>query len=90
MINRKIFRLLMAIVVILSFTSFMPKNDGWVNLLDNKLSKWEIYQSYRFKDSYKGQQPKDENGNLIEPIGYNKNEANVFSVTEENGEPVLS
>jgi len=89
MINRKIFRLLMAIVVILSFTSFMPKNDGWVNLLDNKLSKWEIYQSYRFKDSYKGQQPKDENGNLIEPIGYNKNEANVFSVTEENGEPVL-
>jgi len=88
--KRKILlRPVIVIAVLLLFTSFTTPQEGWVNLLDKNLSKWEIYQSYRFKDSYKGQQPKDENGNLIHPIGYNKNEANVFSVTEENGEPVL-
>jgi hypothetical protein len=88
--KRKILlRPVIVIALLLLFTSFTTQQEGWINLLDNKLSKWEIYQSYRFKDSYKGQQPKDEDGNLIQPIGYNKNEANVFSVTEENGEPVL-
>lgn len=71
-----------------SFVSFYPKND-WENLLDKDLSKWEMYLSYRHKVGYNGQVPKDAEGLPIEPIGYNKNEANVFSVTEENGEPVL-
>jgi hypothetical protein len=80
---------LTAIAVLFIYTSSSPDNDGWIDLLDKSLSKWEIYQSYRFKDTYNGQQPKDENGNLIKPIGYNKNVANVFSVVEENGSPVL-
>jgi hypothetical protein len=32
---------------------------------------------------------KDADGISIEPIGYNKNTANVFSVIEEKGEPLL-
>jgi hypothetical protein len=87
--RKRLLQPIIVIAILLLITSFTSKQEGWINLLDNKLSKWEIYQSYRFKDSYKGQQPKDEDGNLIQPIGYNKNEANVFSVTEENGEPVL-
>ena len=48
-----------------------------------------MYLSYRHKPGYNGQVPKDADGVPIEPIGYNKNTANVFSVTAENGEPVL-
>ncbi|RDC62357.1 3-keto-disaccharide hydrolase [Adhaeribacter pallidiroseus] len=69
-------------------SSFQPKED-WENLLDKDLSKWEMYLSYRHKVGYKGEQPKDADGVAIKPIGYNKNTNNVFSVTEEKGEPVL-
>jgi hypothetical protein len=69
-------------------TSFQPKSE-WVPLLDKSLSKWGIYQSYRHKDGYKGEMPKDANGKDIPPVGYNKNEANEFSVEIKNGEPVL-
>jgi hypothetical protein len=78
-----------AIVLLLSLSSFTPYNRKWVNLLDKSLSQWEIFQSYRFTNSFNGQQPKDETGNLLEPIGYNKNESDVFTVVEEHGEPVL-
>ncbi|MDB5009162.1 MAG: hypothetical protein JWP45_3555 [Mucilaginibacter sp.] len=69
-------------------TSFQPK-DEWTYLLDKKLSKWEIYQSFRHKDGYKGQAPKDANGNLVKPVGYNINEGNEFSTIDQNGEVVL-
>lgn len=62
---------------------------AWVNLLDKNLTKWEMYLSYSHKPDYKGEIPKDANGKEIEPVGYNKNTANVFTVTEETGEPVL-
>ena len=39
--------------------------------------------------TYTGEIPKNEKGKIIPPIGYNKNEGNVFSVSEENGKPVL-
>lgn len=74
--------------ILLCSTSFTRK-DKWTPLLDKNLSKWEIYQSFRHKNGYKGQAPKDENGNLIKPVGYNKNEENEFSTIEENGEVVL-
>ena len=74
--------------ILLCITSFTRK-DNWTPLLDKNLSKWEIYQSFRHKNGYKGQAPKDENGNLIKPVGYNKNEENEFSTIEENGEVVL-
>jgi hypothetical protein len=76
------------ILILLSGTSFQPKDD-WTPLLDKSLSKWEIYQSFHHKLGYKGEAPKDENGNLIKPIGYNINQDKVFTVIEENGAPVL-
>lgn len=66
-----------------------PADDAWTPLLDRDLSQWEIYQSYRHKEGYTGKQPVDEKGEPIPPIGYNKNVARVFTVSEENGEPVL-
>jgi len=61
----------------------------WTSLLDKDLSKWDMYLSYSFKNDYNGEVPRDENGLEIKPIGYNKNEKNVFSVIEEGGKPVL-
>ncbi|HEY4195581.1 MAG TPA: DUF1080 domain-containing protein [Mucilaginibacter sp.] len=76
------------ILILFSATSFQPK-DEWTPLLDKNLSNWNIYQSFRHKLGYKGEAPKDENGNLIKPIGYNINQDKTFSIIEENGEPVL-
>ena len=62
---------------------------GWTRLLDRNLSQWRTYQSYRHQLGYKGQVPTDAQGRPVPPIGYDKNEANVFSVVLEQGEPVL-
>ena len=84
----------MAISVVLGFaftvasTSFNSGRE-WVNLLDKDLSQWETYLSYPHKETYNGEIPKDDKGEIIQPIGHNKNENNVFSVIEENGKPVL-
>jgi hypothetical protein len=76
------------IALLIFTTSFQPKSE-WTPLLDKNLSKWEIYQSFRHKVGYKGEAPKDEQGNLIKPVGFNKNEENEFSVINQNGEQVL-
>jgi hypothetical protein len=70
--------------------SGIKKDSGkWIDLLDKDLSQWDMYLGYRLKNGYNGQQPVDEKGNPIEPIGYNKNEAHVFLVEMMNDEPVL-
>lgn len=69
-------------------TSFHNNENEWTSLLDKELTNWETYLSFRHKNDYKGEAPKDASGKIIEPIGYNK-EQNVFSVVEEKGEPVL-
>jgi hypothetical protein len=85
--------LLIAFALLFSLTS-LTKNtdandDGWVKLLDNNLSKWDMYLSYKHKDGYSGKIPVDANGAEILPIGYNKNVNNMFTVIQENNEPVL-
>lgn len=76
------------ILILFTGTSFRPKDD-WTYLLDKNLSRWNIYQSFHHKLGYKGEAPKDADGNLIKPIGYNINQDKVFSTMEENGETVL-
>ncbi len=66
-----------------------PTPKGWEPLLDQKMSKWRNFESYRHQLGYKGQVPTDAQGKPIAPIGYDKNEANVFSVITQDGEPVL-
>lgn len=73
----------------------LPRTDciaqpaDWTPLLDESMSKWEIYLSYRHKPGYDGSIPRDENGEIIPPVGYNKNVNDVFTVSVEDGEPVL-
>lgn len=78
-------------MLFLLLTSYQPLTvtHEWQPLLDKELSQWEMYLSYWHKPGYNGSTPKDRDGNEIQPIGYNQNVNNVFSMLEENGEPVL-
>ena len=82
----KLFFFTILIGVILSS---MDTDEKWIILLDKDLTQWETYLSYRFKPDYNGTVPKDESGNNIAPIGYNKDEAHVFSIIKVEGETVL-
>jgi len=77
-------------IIFISFTSFhSTSNTEWTNLLDKNLSQWETYLSYRHTENYNGEIPKNAKGEIMQPIGYNKNTDSVFSVIEEDGKPVL-
>jgi hypothetical protein len=71
------------------FFSSTVESPEWTQLLDKDLNQWETYLSFRHKVDYNGSPPVDSNGNLVQPIGYNKDETKVFSVIEEQGRPVL-
>lgn len=67
----------------------IKNQSGWIKLLDKDLSQWGTYLSYNHKSTYNGKKPVDENGRETTPVGYDKNEKNVFWVTETDGQPVL-
>lgn len=87
---KKTFPLLMGIALLLGAATFRsaPPKD-WEPLLDKSLSKWQTFQSHRHVPGDKGLPPVDAQGKTVPPIGYGKNEANVFSVVMQKGEPVL-
>ncbi len=59
-------------------------------LLDADLSHWDQYISFKIPDTYDGGEILDEHGVPVAPIGLNpKDNKGVFSVVEEEGEPVL-
>lgn len=78
-----------AVLLCVILLSSMKKADEWTVLLDKDLSQWESYLSYRHKNGYNGKIPKDESGNPVEPVGYNKDETHVFSILNEPDGPVL-
>lgn len=86
--NSKIVKGLLLIIATVLFLSSFSEEPKWTNLLDQGLSGWETYLSYRHKPGYDGSIPLDEKGNAIAPIGYNKANT-VFTIIKENGEPVL-
>ncbi|TGV03493.1 3-keto-disaccharide hydrolase [Flavivirga rizhaonensis] len=76
------------LLIIITFYS-CKKEPNWTPLLDKELSQWDNYLSFRYPENYKGETLKDENGNPMPPIGLNQNQHHVFTVIEENNEPVL-
>lgn len=72
------------------FTSVVQANN-WQPLLDENLSHWDTYLSYKHQPSYNGSVPKDENGHIIEPIGLNtgNDKYKVFTMLSENNTPIL-
>ncbi len=87
--NIFIFGLAVIALYFISCVSKKQDSDNWEQLLDKDLSKWDMYLSYEIKNGYDGKVPVDANGDTIQPVGYNNNYKNVFSVTEEDNEPVL-
>ncbi len=61
----------------------------WTDLLDRELSQWRTYLSFRHQPGYNGRPPVDAAGVPLEPIGYDHDPAGVFTVLEQDGEPVL-
>jgi hypothetical protein len=82
---RNLIVLILTILIICSF-----KNEPrWTNLLDKKLSHWDNYLSFRLPVGYNGDIPKDKDGKPTNPVGFNKSGYDVFTVIEENNEPIL-
>ncbi|MCF0064586.1 DUF1080 domain-containing protein [Dyadobacter chenwenxiniae] len=67
----------------------MQKPDEWTPLLDKDLSLWENYLSYAHKPGYNGKVPTDKSGTPLAPVGYNRDDAKVFTVVNQPGGPVL-
>ncbi|WP_394750946.1 3-keto-disaccharide hydrolase [Spongiimicrobium salis] len=65
------------------------QEEDWTSLLDEDLSHWDTYLSYKHQLGYNGDIPKDDEGNPISPIGINKDPFKVFSIIEEDHETVL-
>ena len=77
------------LILLISMAGFLfsCSESGWKDLLDEDLSHWRTYQSYALTNEYVPyERPCDENGNPIEPIGYDVNLDNEFHVMELDGE----
>jgi hypothetical protein len=72
--------ILFCLIIPLFCNTSVQKSSEWTSLLDDNLSQWENYLSYRHKDNYNGKIPKDSLGNDIKPIGYNNDNTGVFTV----------
>ena len=63
------------------------ESEQWIDLLDEDFSHWDVYLSYPgnvIMSVIGGTAPKN-----LEPIGLNKDERGVFSIVEEDGQPIL-
>ncbi|MEO9966032.1 MAG: DUF1080 domain-containing protein [Reichenbachiella sp.] len=69
--------------------SCTPKEDRWVTLLDQDLSQWDTYLSFKHSEEYNGDHPTDQFGALIEPVGLNPIDQQVFIVENDGQTPVL-
>jgi len=79
-----------AILIFIGFIMFPSLLvSQWIDLLDDDLSQWENYLSYSYPEGYDGEIPKDAKGNDLKPIGLNKDTFGVFTMIEEEGQPVL-
>lgn len=61
----------------------------WQPLLDLQLAQWDTYLSFRHEPTFNGQPPRDAAGQLVAPVGYNRDTTHVFSVEERDGSLVL-
>lgn len=63
--------------------------EDWRYLLGKDLSLWNTYLGFPLPETKIPNLPKDAKGNYTQPIGHGKDERNVFSLREIDGEPVL-
>ena len=71
-------------------TTQIQENDSeWSYLIDENLSAWDTYLSFKHQIGYDGSPPLDESGNEIAPVGLNKSGYNVFTTLKENNEVII-
>jgi len=63
--------------------------EDWRPLLDPDLSQWEVYLSYAHPSLEVNGPPRGPDGNPMEPVGLGNDPRGVFTMLEEDGEPVL-
>ncbi len=63
--------------------------NNWEELIDSSLTKWDTYLSYKHQPGYDGTPPKNEQGELIPPIGLNKAGYDVFTTFQETDETII-
>ena len=61
----------------------------WEELIDGNLSKWDTYLSYQHQIGYDGTPPKNEQGEVIPPIGLNNPAYNVFTTFPDGGDTII-
>ncbi|SFZ91857.1 protein of unknown function [Flaviramulus basaltis] len=59
---------------------------NWENLIDNNLTNWDTYLSFKHQLGYDGTAPKNENDDLIAPVGLNDSTYHVFNVIKDGEE----
>lgn len=62
---------------------------GWHELIDAGLSKWDTYLSFQHQPDYDGTPPRNEQGELIAPIGLNKSSYKVFTTLREGDNIII-
>ncbi len=82
-------KLILIFLTTISLYSCSKEEGNWTNLLDNELTQWDNYLSFKHQIGYDGQKPKDKDGNIILPIGLNHDKYSVFTILEEENELVL-
>jgi len=77
----------------LATTAFADKpkasQDGWTYLFDKDMTQWTTYLGIPRAETPVTGIPKDDKGNYIHAVGFNKDERGVFTTTMVDGEPVL-
>lgn len=74
--------------ILITATS-LANADEWQPLLDEDLSQWGTYLGFPNPETEVDGLKKSENGKYLEPVGYDRDEWGVFSVSTESGEPIL-
>lgn len=61
----------------------------WQPLLDGDLSQWRTYLGYPNPETPVDNLERSEEGEYLEPVGYDRDDWNIFTVSTDSGEPVL-
>ncbi|MEM8528762.1 MAG: DUF1080 domain-containing protein [Bacteroidota bacterium] len=61
----------------------------WEELIDADLSQWDNYLGFQHQPGYDGTPPKNEQGELIAPIGLNNPDYHVFTTFQEENHTII-
>ncbi len=94
--NKLVLCFSLILTTLVQYSCTMNKNDEksattsqWQNLIDDELTSWDTYLSFKHQVDYDGTPPTDSTGTAIEPIGLNKPGYHIFTTIKENDELLI-